>query len=100
MREVEARLVAGMADHNVPGLALALIADGEIAIERALGVKEAGRTDPVTPTTRFQACSISKPVAVLAMLRLVEEGTLDLDADVNDLLTRGAFRRAPRGSRV
>jgi CubicO group peptidase (beta-lactamase class C family) len=87
MREVEARLVARMAEHRVPGLALALIADGEIAIERALGVKEAGRTDPVTSTTRFQACSISKPVTVLAMLRLAEEGTLDLDADVNDVLT-------------
>ncbi len=87
MREVEARLVARMAEHKIPGLARALIADGEIAIERALGVKEAGRTDPVTPTTRFQACSISKPVTVLAMLRLVEEGTLDLDADVNDVLT-------------
>ena len=87
MREVEARLVARMAEHRIPGLALALIADGEIAIERAFGVKEAGGTGPVTPTTRFQACSISKPVTVLAMLRLVEEGTLDLDADVNDVLT-------------
>ena len=96
MREVEARLVARMADHNVPGLALALIADGEIAIERALGVKEAGRADPVTPTTRFQACSISKPVAVLAMLRLVEQGTLDLDADVNDVLT--SWRVPPSAS--
>jgi len=41
----------------------------------------------VTNATRFQACSISKPVAALAMLRLVDRGVLDLDADINDTLT-------------
>ena len=96
MREIEPRLVAWMGDHRVPGVALALIADGEIAVERAFGVMEAGGADPVTPTTRFQACSISKPIAVLAMLRLVEQGTLDLDADVNDVLT--SWRVPPSAS--
>jgi CubicO group peptidase (beta-lactamase class C family) len=96
MREIEPRIVARMADHHVPGVALALIADGKIAVERAFGVKEAGGAGPVTPTTRFQACSISKPIAVLAMLRLVEQGTLDLDADVNDVLT--SWRVPPSAS--
>jgi CubicO group peptidase (beta-lactamase class C family) len=41
----------------------------------------------VTPETRFQAASISKPVAVLGVLRLVARGVLDLDADVNERLT-------------
>ena len=92
----EASLSERMAHHRVPGVVLALIADGEIAVERAYGVKEAGRGDRVTPTTRFQACSISKPVAVLGMLRLVERGVLDLDADVNDLLT--SWRVPPSAS--
>ena len=99
MREIEQRLVAPagggeapslrdrMAHHAVPGVALALVAGSEIAVEAAYGVKEAGRRDPVTQTTRFQACSISKPVAALGMLRLVERGVLDLDADVNEVLT-------------
>ena len=83
-----------MAHHAVPGVALALIADSEIANETAYGMKGAG--DPVTPVTRFQACSISKPVAVLGMLRLVEQGVLDLDADVNDMLT--SWRVPPNAS--
>ena len=99
MRQVERHLIAPtkgggavsllerMSHHSVPGVALALIAGSEIAVEAAYGVKEAGRPDPVTQATRFQACSISKPVAVLGMLRLVEQGVLDLDADVNDVLT-------------
>ena len=85
-----------MAHYAIPGVALALIADSEIAAEAGYGVKEAGGDDPVTPATRFQACSISKPVAVLGMLRLVEQGVLDLDADVNEMLM--SWRVPPNAS--
>lgn len=82
-----AGLLERMAYHAVPGVALAVIEDGETAYEGSYGLKEAGRAAPVTATTRFQACSISKPVAVLGMLRLVDRGLIDLDADVNNFLT-------------
>ena len=72
---------------DVPGVSWALLNDGEIAHAGALGVQVASGSRPVTTTTRFQACSISKPVAALAMLRLVDRGLLDLDADINDTLT-------------
>ena len=64
---LEAALLERMAHYAVPGVALALIADSGIAAEAGYGVKEAAGRDPVTPATRFQACSISKPVAVLGM---------------------------------
>ena len=76
-----------MAFHKVPGISVALIENGRIAWAGGVGVLEAGRPDPVTPATLFQAASISKPVAATAMLRLVERGALDLDADVNGYLT-------------
>jgi CubicO group peptidase (beta-lactamase class C family) len=41
----------------------------------------------VTERTLFQAASISKPVCAMGVMRLVQEGRLDLDADVNDSLT-------------
>jgi CubicO group peptidase (beta-lactamase class C family) len=75
-----------MAHYSVPGVSVAVIEGGRIAWARGFGVKEAGTGDSVTPTTRFQAASISKPVAATAMLRLVERGTLDLDVDVNQYL--------------
>jgi CubicO group peptidase (beta-lactamase class C family) len=50
-------------------------------------VLQAGGSTPVASDTLFQAASISKPVAVLAMLRLVDRGLLDLDDDVNRKLT-------------
>ncbi|KAF0693804.1 Aste57867_15303 [Aphanomyces stellatus] len=44
---------------------------------------------PVTPHTRFQAASISKPVTTMAVLKLVDQGVLDLDVDVRTYLEKG-----------
>jgi CubicO group peptidase (beta-lactamase class C family) len=52
----------------------------------AEGVLEAGGTVPVTRTL-FQGGSLGKPVVALAALRLVQEGVLDLEADINTWLT-------------
>lgn len=80
-------LIDLMAKHSVPGVSVAVINEGDLAWARGYGVREAGQADPVTTDTMFQACSISKPVTVLAVLRLVQEGRLDLDEDVNRYLT-------------
>jgi CubicO group peptidase (beta-lactamase class C family) len=80
------RLDERMRELRVPGVSVAVIHDGRIAWAKGYGVKEAGGTAPVDTATLFQAASISKPVAALAALRLVERGTLDLDANVNERL--------------
>jgi CubicO group peptidase (beta-lactamase class C family) len=80
-------LAQRMADLKVPGISIAVINDGAIEWAKGYGVAEAGATTPVTPQTLFQAASISKPVAALAALRLVEQGKLVLDEDVNAKLT-------------
>ena len=78
---------AQMAERNVRGLSLAIIKDGKVAVARAYGVVDDVSKAPVTTTTLFQAGSISKPVAALGALHLVEKGTLSLDAEVNAKLT-------------
>jgi CubicO group peptidase (beta-lactamase class C family) len=80
-------LAQQMAAHHVPGVSIAVIDSGRIVWARGFGVKEAGTADSVTPETLFQAASISKPVAATAMLRLVEQGKLSLDENVNRYLT-------------
>jgi CubicO group peptidase (beta-lactamase class C family) len=75
-----------MEHHRVPGVSLAVVDEGRIAWVGAYGVGEAGTEERVTPETLFQAASISKPVAALAALRLVQEGVLELDAPVNRYL--------------
>lgn len=76
-----------MAQHRVPGVSIAVVDGGRIAWARGFGVREAGSADSVTPATPFQAASVSKMIAATATLRLVEQGRLDLDADVNRYLT-------------
>lgn len=74
---------ARMAFYHVPGVSLAVIDGGRIAFVKGYGVIEVGKPAPVTPETRFQAASISKPVGALGVLALVEKGALSLDAAVN-----------------
>lgn len=70
---------------GVSGVSVAVIDGGELAWEQGYGVTHEGGP-PVTPGTIFQACSISKHVAALGAMRLVGDGVLDLDQDVNAYL--------------
>lgn len=81
------KLADRMAYYGVPGVSVAVINNGVIDWARGYGVTEAGTNDQVTIETLFQAASISKPVAAMGALRLVEEGKLSLDEDVNKRLT-------------
>jgi CubicO group peptidase (beta-lactamase class C family) len=75
-------LAERMAFYKVPGVSVAVIVDGRIEWARGYGVvAAAGR--PVDPQTLFQAASISKPVASMLALRLVDTDKLSLDEDVN-----------------
>lgn len=72
-----------MAFHKVPAVSVAFFDHGQILWTRTYGFADAASKKPVTPDTLFQAASISKPVAALAALRLVQDGKLSLDEDVN-----------------
>lgn len=73
--------------YHTPGISIAVINDFEIEWARGFGLCEAETTREVTADTLFQAASISKPIFALAVMRLVEEGRLNLDEDVNNYLT-------------
>lgn len=71
---------------KVPGVSVAVINDYQVEWARGYGVLEMGKPETVNTNTLFQCASISKPVAAVAALRLVERGFLDLDEDVNEKL--------------
>ncbi len=77
------KLADRMAHYKVPGVSVAIINNGKLEWANGYGVIEAGGTKPVTTETRFQAASISKPVAAMAALALVQQGKLSLDENVN-----------------
>src|SRR5687768_15279304 len=77
---------AQMKERNITGLSLAIIDGGKIVKEQGYGFTDKGRKTPVTVSTLFQAGSVSKPVAALGALHLVDKGLLSLDEDVNTKL--------------
>ena len=68
---------------QIPGLSLAVIQDGKIVKAKSYGFTDKTGKTPLTTATLFQAGSISKSVAAVGALRLVEAGKLSLDEDVN-----------------
>lgn len=75
-----------MAQTCTPAVSVGVIDDFEVAWARGFGTLAAG-AGPATGKTPFQCGSISKPVFALAVMKLAENGAIDLDADVNDYLT-------------
>jgi CubicO group peptidase (beta-lactamase class C family) len=71
---------------GVPGVSIAVVIDDEIAWAKGYGLANVEQNRPVSVNTLFQAASISKPVAALAALKLVDNGRVDLDGNVNDYL--------------
>ena len=75
-----------MARFKVPGVSVAVIRDFKIHWAKAYGVADVETGRKVDVNTPFQAASISKPVTAMAAMRLVQEGKLNLDSDINTVL--------------
>lgn len=75
-----------MTSRGIPGLQLAIVQHGEIVFTGAYGQADIETAAPVTERTRFGINSISKAVAGVAAMQLVEAGKLDLDAPLTAYL--------------
>jgi CubicO group peptidase (beta-lactamase class C family) len=75
-------LLSRMAALKIPGVSVAVVHNGVIEWAQGFGVEAIGG-NPVSSNTLFQAGSISKPLAAMAALRLVQQGEVSLDGDIN-----------------
>jgi CubicO group peptidase (beta-lactamase class C family) len=75
-------LVEEMRLRHVPAVSVAVIHRGILRWARAWGTLDPEGGAPVTPESLFEAGSISKPLAAMAALHLVQEGKLSLDTPV------------------
>lgn len=76
-----------MKHYKVPGVSIAVIKDFKIDWAKGYGLADTAKNAPVTTETMFSAGSISKFVAAVAALNLVQNKKLDLDAPINNYLT-------------
>ena len=71
---------------RVPGLAACIVTPDGVTWANGYGRANIAHDRRATPDTIFMLASISKTVMSVAVMQAVEEGLLDLDADVNDVL--------------
>jgi CubicO group peptidase (beta-lactamase class C family) len=83
---LSAALHAEFEKSGLPGMAVALLMDGEVEWIGCYGYADVEDSRPVSPETLFQIASVSKLVTGAAMMRACEQGLLDLDEDVSDVV--------------
>jgi len=89
-----------MRDYKIPGVSIAVINDFKIDWAKGYGVMEAGTDKKVSSETMFQSGSTTKILMAIVILRMVEEGKLDLDTDINTYLNSWKMPEHPSGKKV
>jgi CubicO group peptidase (beta-lactamase class C family) len=79
VKRLEHDIPALLKKGDVPGISIAYVSNGHVAWHRAFGVANAKTKVPVTDNSVFEAASLSKPVVAYAVMKLVDQGKLDLD---------------------
>jgi CubicO group peptidase (beta-lactamase class C family) len=86
MSELDQLAVDAMADWKVPGMALAVVRDGEVALVKAYGQRDVEASLPVTPSTQFLIGSITKTFTATAVALLHQEDRLDWTKPVREYI--------------
>lgn len=85
-QRLDQALSAAVSSSGMVGLSTAVIVDGRVVWTRAYGMADRENAVPLTPQTPMNVASIAKTTIGVTMMRLVAEGRLDLDADINTYL--------------
>ena len=86
LKEVDGLVRAVMKKNHVPGLAIGVVHEGKTLVLRGYGAADREDEIPVTPDTIFRAYSIAKLFTGLEVVRLAQEGRMDLDAPVESVV--------------
>lgn len=69
-------------NNNVPGGAIAVVSDGKLSNASGIGLRIHNGNQKIQPNTLFLACSITKMLTCGALMTLIEEGTVDVNAPI------------------
>lgn len=93
--EIERLIERTRAEAKVPGLTVAIGFDGALRWERGFGEADLENASPVQAHTLFRTASIAKPMTAVALLSLMEQGKIDLDAEIQRYVPSFPKKRWP-----
>ncbi len=80
---------------NVQGLAIAIFNNNESVYKKTFGYKSVDTKEPINTRSNIYGASLSKPVFAVMVMKLVEEGLLDLDKPLQDYLPKPIYEYPP-----
>ena len=84
-----------MKNGNVHGLAVAIFNNNKVVYKKTFGYKNATSREPINENSNFYGASLSKAVFAVLVLKLVEEGKLDLDKPLQEYLPKPIYEYKP-----
>ena len=86
IEELKTKIPEWLADADVPGAAVAIVADKGILWKAAYGQRQRGGKEAITDETLFSIQSMSKSFTALGVLTAVQDGILDLDVPITEYI--------------
>jgi CubicO group peptidase (beta-lactamase class C family) len=86
LNDIDAFIREAMAEWKIPGLAIAVVKDGEIILSKGYGYRDVDEELPVTPRTLFAIGSVTKSFTVTLLGMIEDEGKVDWDEPVRSYL--------------
>lgn len=86
LEDLRAYITASLDTFDVPGASVAVVQNGEVIFAEGFGVTDIESQSPVTADTLFMIGSIGKSVTTMMMASLVDDGILDWETPVVDIL--------------
>lgn len=81
---------------HVAGLCISIFNNNEVVYQRSFGFKNAATKEPFTPVTNIYGASLSKSLFAVLIMKLVEEGVIDLDTPLQNYLDKPIYEYTPK----
>jgi CubicO group peptidase (beta-lactamase class C family) len=98
--DLEALIAEAMDEWKIPGLAIAVVQNGQVALVKAYGLRDVEAGLPVTTDTQFAICSITKSFTSTGLALLVDERRLDWKKPVRDYIPEFRLHDAVATDRI
>ena len=89
-----------MREYDIPGVALAVVRDGEIVHEDGVGLASVAGEAPAGPRTAWPICSLTKSMTCTAVMQLAEQGLIDIDQPVSTYLPAWRVKDPDAGPQI